>query len=103
MSEDFNDLAPEHWKVYGYVVASKQDNNCWHVEDSDEYDNLPAYEPFLEVAKDRVSYLRANNIHARVLALLVDDDYDTPERMDEAKKARHDDGETKSNSEPDKD
>ena len=46
MSEDFNDLAPEHWKVYGYVVASKQDNNCWHVEDSDEYDNLPAYEPF---------------------------------------------------------
>ena len=27
MSEDFNDLAPEHWKVYGYVVASKQDIN----------------------------------------------------------------------------
>ena len=46
---------------------------------------ISAYEPFLGVAKDRVTYLREHGIDARVMALIQDPEYDTAERMDDAK------------------
>lgn len=103
MSEEHNDLAPEQWKVYGYVVLKQMDNKKWEAEVDDEHPNLPAYEQFRPIADDRVTYLREHGIEARVLALLIDEDYDTPERMDEAKKERHDDGEKKRDDQPNKD
>lgn len=80
------DLNPETWTVYGYCVVQKSaSGEEWTTQLSDEYSNLPAHEPFLEVAKDRVSYFREHGIVARVVALLQDKEYDTPERMDNAK------------------
>jgi hypothetical protein len=80
------DLKPERWTVYGYCVMQKSaSSEEWTTQLSDEYSNLPAHEPFLEVAKDRVSYFREHGIDARVVALLQDKEYDTPERMDNAK------------------
>lgn len=92
MSEDNDDLAPETWRIYGYVVLQKADNDKWEAEDNDEYSNLPAYEQFKPIAQDRATYLREHGIEARVMALIKEPEYDTPERMDEAKKARPDDG-----------
>ena len=90
MDNDHQDLSPEQWQIYGYVVLSQVDNDKWQAECSDEYTNLPAYEPFRAVAEDRVKYLREHNIEARLLALIQDPEYDTPERMDNARKERHD-------------
>lgn len=93
MSDDYQDLSPETWKIYGYVVLQKADNDKWVAEESDEYSNLPAYEQFRPVAQDRATYLREHGIEARVLALITEPEYDTPERMDNAKKERPTNGE----------
>ena len=84
--QEEQDLSPEVWKIYGYCILQKAaSNEEWTAQTSDEYTNLPAYEPFLGIAKDRVTYLRENGIDARVVALIQDPEYDTPDCMDNAK------------------
>ncbi len=86
MNDDPNDLSPSQFTVYGYIVLRQVGPNKWEAETSEEHTNLPAYEHFKPVAEDRVNYLRERGINARVVALIRDDDYDTPDRMDEAKR-----------------
>tara|TARA_Y100001978_G_C23512867_1_gene346475 strand:- start:51 stop:335 length:285 start_codon:yes stop_codon:yes gene_type:complete len=89
---DNNDLKPEQWQIYGYCVLQQaHSKDHWTVETHEDYSNMPDFEPFIDVAKDRCSYLREHGIDCRVVALVTDPDYDTPERMDNAKIERTDD------------
>ena len=86
MKTESSDLSPEQWTIYGYIVLRQIGPDKWETETSEEYTNLPAHEVFKTIAEDRVNYLREHGVNARVAALIQDKDYDTPERMDEAKK-----------------
>ena len=80
-----------HVRVYGYLVIWKPEGQDpeptkqhWRVDQCDEYRNLPAHYPVIEQAMDRVAFLRAKGVEARVAALLQDP-YDDSAEFEEAR------------------
>ncbi len=60
--------------VYGYSVMYRATPNDlkWTVDQDDEYFHLPAHYDDLEEALDRVEFLRARGVDARVAALCAE-------------------------------
>lgn len=75
MAADETDSDPmvRRFEVYGYCVLYKIDaNGKWVIDQDDEYRNLPAHYLSMEEALDRVEWLRAKHVPARVAALMAE-------------------------------
>lgn len=60
-------------KVYGYTVLYKKPEDAhWMVEPDEEIPVLPSHYDWIEMAADRVAFLRERGYLARSLALLAE-------------------------------
>jgi hypothetical protein len=74
--------------VYGYTVMykPKPDDPKWTVDQDDEYRNLPAHYLSMDEALDRVEFMRAKGIEARIAALVAE----STDTAEEFKRNRND-------------
>lgn len=89
---------PPELKMYGYCVVwrrrtdpSERDPKklpMWHIEQCDQYLNLPSHYIALDEAIDRARYMRAKGVDARVVALVAEPT-DTAEDFDANKVKNH--------------
>lgn len=77
---------PKALKVYGYCCMFRRPGETdWHIEQDDEYPNLPAHEPLQEAAFDRVEFMKSKGLEARVVALIYQPG-DTKEEFEKHRK-----------------
>lgn len=77
------DIHPSGINVYGYCIVYRKEKD-WHIDQCDEYLNLPAHYAFLQEALDRVDFLREKGIECRIAALLAEST-DTSEEFEKNK------------------